>query len=487
MAERLSSLDGSFLRVETANAHMHVAWAALLEPDPERPRPTLDRLRRSIELRLDLTPRFRRRLGFAPRGMGEPFWVDDHSFAVERHVTLLCDPDDRPDERRFAALCDRALSEPLDRAHPLWRVYFAPKLADGRAGMVAKFHHALVDGRSAVEVAMLLFDVTPDTEPAPASRWAPEPEPGTARLAIGALTDQAAESLRAARGVARIAGAPRAGGARIYDTVRRAALAVGDDLLRPAPPSFLNVPIGPRRTLVRFRASFDEVKTVKRAAGVTVNDVCLAVVAGALRETALARGEAPRPLRAMVPVSVREEDERTALGNRISLVFIDLPTQLGSPGARLAKVHADTTAFKRSGKAEGAGTVFGALGLLPDALRTSAARMIGSKRVYNLTVSNIPGPAFPLYVLGARLESAWPVVPLAEDHALSIGIFSYREHLHFGLYADPQALPDVGELRGALERSLAGLMRSIGRGGARAGGGRYAGGSCAGRVPLRRP
>ena len=249
MPERLTPLDGSFLRVETANAHMHVAWCASLKPPKGRPGPGLDALRAAVDARLERTPRFRRRLAFPPSGMGEPFWVDDEGFAIERHVTLLCDPDERPDARRFAALADRALSEPLDRTRPLWRVYLVPKLADGTAGMVAKFHHALVDGKSAVEVALLLFDVTPDAEPAPAPEWRPEPEPepGTARLAMGALAGSASESLRAARGLARMAGTPRSSGVRLYDSVRRAALTVGDDLLRPAPASYLNVRIGPRR------------------------------------------------------------------------------------------------------------------------------------------------------------------------------------------------------------------------------------------------
>ena len=452
MPERLTPLDGSFLRVETANAHMHVAWCASLKPPKGRPGPGLDALRTAVDARLERTPRFRRRLAFPPSGMGEPFWVDDEGFAIERHVTLLCDPDERPDADRFAALADRALSEPLDRTRPLWRVYLVPKLADGTAGMVAKFHHALVDGKSAVEVALLLFDVTPDAEPAPAPEWRPEPEPGTARLAMGALAGSASESLRAARGLARMAGTPRSSGVRLYDSVRRAALTVGDDLLRPAPASYLNVPIGPRRTLVRHRAPLATVLAIKRAAGVTVNDVCLAVVAGALRETALARGDTPQPLKAMVPVSVRAEGEEAALGNRISLAFVDLPVNLSTPRARLAEVHRATTAFKESGRPAGAEAVFGALGMLPDALRTPAARMVGSARVYNLTVSNIPGPRFPLYVLGSELIEAYPVVPLAEKHALSIGIFGYRDHLHFGLYADPEAMPDVTSIPAALTR-----------------------------------
>jgi len=467
MPERLSTLDGSFLRVETANAHMHVAWCALLEPPRRGRAPDLKGLRTSVEGRLELTPRFRRRLRSPLPGMGEPFWVDDVAFDIDRHVVHLSDPDDRPDTRRLSALCDRALSEPLDRERPLWKVYLAPRLDDGRAAMVAKIHHALVDGKSAVAVAMLLFDVTPDAEPARAAGWRPEREPGIARLSLGALTGGAVDSLRAARGAARMAGAPRSGGTRIYDSMRRAALTVGDDLLRPAPASYLNVPIGPKRALVRHRVALDRVLAVKRAAGVTVNDVCLAMVTGALRETALARGQSPRSLKAMVPVSVRSDEERTDLGNRISLAFVDLPVHLSTPAARLSEVHRATAAFKASGKPAGAETVFGALGMLPDALRTPAARMVGSARVYNLTVSNIPGPRFPLYVLGSELKEAYPVVPLAEDHALSVGMFGYRDHLHFGLYADPEALPDVTGLPCALSAALLALERTALRGAAR--------------------
>ena len=211
---------------------------------------------------------------------------------------------------------------------------------------------------------------------------------------------------------------------------------------------------------------------IRAASGATVNDVCLAAVAGALRETALSRGQTPRVLKAMVPVNVRPDEERHALGNRISMAFVDLPVGLSSPAARLEAVRRASAEFKESGKPEGTGAVFGALGMLPTPLRTGAAKMVGSKRVYNLTVSNIPGPRFPLYVLGARLREAYPVVPLYEEHALSIGIFGYRDHLHFGLYADPEALPDVAAIPAALSAAVLALRRTAARGGART---RYAG------------
>jgi diacylglycerol O-acyltransferase / wax synthase len=458
MPERLSAIDGSFLRVESATAHMHVAWSATFRVPPGCPRPTLPRLRRHIAARLERVPRFRRRLAYPPPGLGEPFWVDDPEFDVANHVLPLGTLGLELDDHRFELLCDSVLSSPLDRRRPLWEIRLAPRFRDGRCGLVAKIHHALVDGRSAVEVAQLLFDIEPTAVAELPLPWEPPRPPGPARLAARAVAMGAEESLRAARGAARLAGEPRAAASRIGGTLRRAALAAGEDLLRPAPSSTLNARIGPRRTLVRHWLDLEEVRQVRRAAGATVNDVCLAVAAGGLRELALARGEEPRPIKAMVPVDVRSEGETEALGNRISFAFVTLPLDVASGRARLARIRRATEAFKRDGRPAGAEAVLGALGLLPDALRGIAARAVASPRTYNLTISNVPGPSVPLYMLGTELLEAYPVVPIAEGHALSIGIFGYRERLHFGLYADPDALPQVRELPSAMSSSLRELL-----------------------------
>ena len=454
MAERLSAFDGSFLRVETANAHMHVAWSAIFRVDPGRPRPSLARLRRHIGARLELVPRFRTRLAYPPRGMGEPFWVDDPEFDVSRHVVELGMPNAQLDDRRFAFLCDRVLSEPLPRDRPLWEIRLAPRLRGGRCGIIARVHHALVDGKSALEVALLLFDTDPDEAPGIPAPWEARPTPGSARLAAGAIASGAGESLRAARSVVRLVGEPRSSASRLAGTLRRAALAAGEDLLRPAPSSALNARIGPHRRLVRHSVPIDDALSAKQRLGVTLNDVCLAMTTGALRRLALARGESPSPLKAMVPVNVRDAGDDGSLGNRISFTFIDLPLDLASPQRRLARLHTATAAFKRGGKPAGAEAVLGALGLLPDPLRNVAARTVASPRVYNLTISNIPGPRVPLYMLGAELLESHPVVPIAEGHALSIGIFSYCDTLSFGLYADPEAFPQVDDLPQNLDTSL---------------------------------
>ena len=454
---RLTSLDGSFLRVETQNAHMHVAWSGLFEPGPGLPRPSLEALCAKVGSRLRRVPRFRQRLAYPPLRLAEPCWVDDLEFDVARHVTAQGASGVPTSRTEFAEFTDAVLSEPLDRARPLWHLYLVPLLEDGRAGVIFKMHHALVDGKSAVELALLLFDLEPDAAPEPEDGWRPARPPSAARLALDAMASNAAEPLRAARGIARLAASKHEGG--LTGTLRRAALAFEQDLMRSAPPSYLNTAIGPRRTLARHRARMGDLLEAKRRSGVTLNDVCLAALAGALRRLAAVRGEQPRPLRVMVPVSVRDDMERQALGNRISFAFIELPLTVRSPRERLRLINHATASFKSSGRPAGTGTLLGALGLLPDPLKGRAAQLASSARVFNLTISNIPGPRSPLYMLGAELSEAYPVVPLGAEHALSVGMFSYRDDMFFGLYADPETLPEVGELPGLINAEVLALSR----------------------------
>jgi diacylglycerol O-acyltransferase / wax synthase len=451
---RLSALDESFLRLETPSAHMHVAWKGVFHPPAGgRPPVTLERLRASIGARLHRAERFRQRLAFPPGGMAEPVWVDDPAFHIARHVIALSDFDDAVSRERFDTLADLVLSQQLERDRPLWRVYLVPRLADGRVGLVMKVHHAMVDGKSAVELALLLLDVDPDAvppdAPPPARRTAP---PSGPRLAMEAVVERTEESLRSAAALAR-----PAGGARIASTLRRAALSLSEDVLRPAPASFVNTPIGPRRTLVGHAAELAPLLAIKRRYRATLNDACLAVIAGALRALALDRGDTPQRLKVMVPVSVRDASEAADLGNRISFVFVELPVHLSQPVVRMRAVQAATRAFKEGGRAAGAETILSGLSLLPGPLKDTAARFAGSARMYNLTISNIPGPRFPVYLLGAELAEAYPVVPLSEGHALSIGIHTHRDQAFFGAYADPGAFPQVADLPAALSAETVAL------------------------------
>jgi diacylglycerol O-acyltransferase len=454
---RLSPLDASFLRVETPTAHMHVAWKGRFRPRPGGRAVGLEALRASVGARLRHAERFRQRLAYPPGGLAEPVWVDDERFVVADHVVPLGEPDETLALNRFDELTDQVLSQPLDRTRALWRVHLAPRLQDGTVGVVMKVHHAMVDGKSAVELALLLLDADPDAPVPEVQDWNPRPPPGATRLALEAMAERSAESFRMAGGLARTAASP-ARSARLAGTLRRAALSVGEDLLRPAPASYVNAPIGARRTLVGHATDLGPLLEVKARHQATLNDVALTVVAGALRQLAYGRGEIPRAMKVMVPVSVRERDEAASLGNRISFVFVDLPVNLHRPLERLEAVQAATRAFKRDGRAGGGEAILTALGTLPEPLKDRAARFAASARVYNLTVSNVPGPRFPVYLLGAELVEAFPVIPLPEGHALSVGIFSYRDILCFSGYADPGALPEVGALPAAFNASVLELV-----------------------------
>jgi WS/DGAT/MGAT family acyltransferase len=460
MPDRLTPLDASFLHTETATAHMHVAWKGRFRPAAGRPPITVRRVQAQVASRLGSAPRFRQRLAFPPGGFAHPVWVDAERFDIRRHVVALAD--ERLSATRFDALADHALSRPLDRTHPLWEIHLAPSLEDGTVGLVMKIHHALVDGKSALAVALLLLDVDPDAPepPVPAGVRSAGSGPGAARLAVDALVDSGTEPLRALGRAARAAGSP----ARLSGTLRRAAMAVGEDVARPAPSSFLNDPIGPRRTLTGHSLPVAELLAVKQARGVSLNDVALAVVAGALRRLAVLRGEAPAPLKVMVPVSRRAAGEEAAMGNRIAFVFITLPVDVADPLARLEGIRAETAAFKGTGRAGGGEALLQGLGLLPLPLQAPLARFAASPRMYNLVISNVPGPRMPVYLLGAECIEVLPAIPLSEGHALSVGVFSLRDRLCFGAYADPEALPQAGELPGAIAEAAAELIRASGSG-----------------------
>jgi WS/DGAT/MGAT family acyltransferase len=250
-------------------------------------------------------------------------------------------------------------------------------------------------------------------------------------------------------------------GLRVADTMRRAALSLAEDVTRPAPYSFLNRPIGPRRALVIRRLALSRLDGIKRARGVKLNDVVLAVVACALRRFATIYEETPTPLRAMVPVSVRASGARPAEGNRITFAFVDLPLDEWDPLRRLDRIHAQTSDLKRSGRIAGSDALLRGVGQLPGFLKERAARLAASPRMYNLTVSNVPGPRMPLYAAGAEVGSIYPVIPVSEGHALSIGVLTYNGSIHFAAYVDPEALPEAGELRALIPASVTELEHAV--------------------------
>ena len=452
---QLSALDASFVRLEAPHVHMHVTWIAFFAPDEARPRPTVEALRASVAERLAMMPRFRQRLVASPLGLGDPFWADDPDFRVAAHVEGYTGPEEAMDLASFGQITDALLSEPLDRRRPLWHLVLIPRLEDGRVGLIGRFHHALVDGTSAMELGLVLFDA-PDAPSAGAGDepWAAAPLPGPGRLVAAGAAVQLDQARRAA---ARLLGAvrdPERAASAAVTTLTRASAAVREDVLEPAPPSLLNRPVGPARTVALRRLPAPALVAVKEAAGVTLNDVGLALVAGSLRRLALELGERPRALKAMVPVSQHSEDDRARFGNALSFVFLELPLDREDPVERLELVHERTERFKSVRRPAATALAIDALAAVPAPLRTGLARAANSARLFNLSVSNVRGPRRPFYLLGAQLDEAYTLAPLGAEHALSVAFFTYRDGVHFAFQADPETLPDVVGLPRALEADL---------------------------------
>jgi diacylglycerol O-acyltransferase / wax synthase len=459
--DRLTGLDSSFLHLEQGAAHMHVAGAMVLHGRP----PAYDELTAQILSRLHLVPRYRQRLAFVPLHQGRPVWVDDPHFNVAFHVRHTALP--RPGgEEQLKLLCGRIFSQALDRSRPMWELWLVEGLSDDRFALLSKTHHALVDGISGVDIATVLFDASPQppgTAPAAEGEWSPRPLPSDAQLLADALLERATAPAEMARGVRATLRGPRHVAARLAG----AALGVGAVAragLRSAPPSPLNVRIGPHRRFTWVRGDLEEFKAVKNALGGTVNDVVLAAVAGALGRHLRRHGELEPDtvLRAMVPVSVRADVERGALGNRVAAMWASLPVGEGDPVTRLLTIAGEMSGVKESGQAVGAQVLTELTGFAPPTILAQAARLSARQRMFNLVVTNVPGPQFPLYMLGRRLERMYPMVPLAANQALGIAIMSYDGQLNFGLNADYDALPDVERLADDLTASIAELVGAAG-------------------------
>jgi WS/DGAT/MGAT family acyltransferase len=460
--ERLTALDASFLAVETPSAHMHVGWAAVFSPPRDGAGlPTFAELRAHVASRLDRAPRYLQRVEWVPLGVHQPVWVDDDDFDVDRHFRHTVAPD-------LGSVVDAVMSEPLPRDRPLWQIWIADRLEDGRLGLVGKAHHCMVDGLAAVELGTMLLDPTPERGPLPRSRrferadreagdgWRDVPGDGPAALdlltdgLLARLTDQAKAMEMSLRLLAR----PMA----LADGAGRMARTIAHAALPAARPSLFNGASSPRRHLARTTRPLDDLRAVKRKFETTVNDVLLAACAGALRALALERGEEPAKLKVMVPVSVRPSDAGPELGNRISFMFIELPCDEPDALVRLMLVHRDTAERKRLGEPADADAALQAMALAPRPLQRAITQLVASPRMFNLVVSNIPGPSVPLWMRGCRLEAAWPVVPLSEGHALSIGMTTVRDTACFGLYADAESFPDADALGAHLHDAIDELM-----------------------------
>jgi WS/DGAT/MGAT family acyltransferase len=454
--DRLTAVDASFLAQEGPASHMHIGGIVLCEGLPPRFEEMLDHVR----TRLHLVPRYRQRLAQPPLETGRPLWVDDPTFNLEYHVRQTALPSPGSEEQ-LMNLVGRIMSQQLDRSKPLWEMWIIEGLDDGGFAIISKTHHSLIDGIAGVDLATVMFDLTPVPvePPHPDEPWQPHPEPTGAELVAGGAIGLAKAAAGAVAGALGIVRNPQA----TLRALSVAAEGVGEVAwagLNPAPETPLNVPIGPHRRYAVVRNRLDDFKLVKNAFGGTVNDVVLTVVSGALRDWLHSRGVRTEglELRALVPVSTRASSSQLNLGNQIAAMRGPLPVYIDDPIARLRAVKAAMDGLKESKQAVGAEVLAGVQSFAPPTILAQASRLNFSTRLFNLIVTNVPGPQLPLYVRGREMNDVFPVAFLPKDHALAIAIMSYNGQMNFGLLGDYDALPDINRIADGIEASLAELV-----------------------------
>ena len=474
--DRLSSIDASFLAQEGPTSHMHIGGVLIFEGPP----PPFDDFLDHVRSRLHLVPRYRQKLATPPLETGRPLWVDDPTFNLEYHIrnTALPAPGSEEQLLRLAA---RIASQQLDRSKPLWEMWIVEGLEGDRFGLIAKTHHSLVDGVSGVDLASVLFDLERDPAPPPddLDPWQPSPEPSAADMVFAGVRGMVKTSIGLVERAVSATTRPTTSFARARDAVE----GVGEIVwagLNPAPETPLNVEIGPHRRYAVVRQQLADYKEVKNSLGGTVNDVVLSVVSGAIAGWLHGRGVRTEglELRALVPVSIRTEDHQGSLGNQLAVMRGPLPVYIRDPMARLRFVKTAMDGLKESKQAVGAETLAAVNNLAPPTVLAQASRLNFSTRLFNLIVTNIPGPQVPLYVLGHKLDDLFPLAFLPKGHALAIAIMSYDGRLEYGLLGDYDQLPDIDVVAEGIEASLEELLvAAAGKRSGTANGGKAGGGS----------
>ncbi|MEA2149273.1 MAG: diacylglycerol O-acyltransferase / wax synthase [Solirubrobacteraceae bacterium] len=451
--DRLGAFDASFLLQEGPTSYAHIGGVVVVEGPP----PSIREMRAQISGRLGLVPRYRQRLAHTPLDRARPVWVDDTNFDIDYHVRHIALP--RPGDReQLRTAVASAYGQALDRSRPLWETWLVEGLEGDRFAMIFKAHHALIDGSAAIDLLKMLCDVTPDPAPAPAALapWQPQPTPGMLDLLVhGARESARTAASQLAAGAVEVAREPTRRVRQALDVAEGAGKLILQ-LLRTPPKTPLTTKIGRHRRFVEVSCRLDDAKLVKDTFGGTVNDVVLSVVTGALR-TFLENREVSTDgleLSALVPVSVRREDERGRMGNRVAVLRATLPVHVADPVARLGVVTESMTALKNSNQAVGSESVLRAQDYLPPMVLPITTRINASPRMFNVMATNIPGPQMPLYVLGRRLVEVFPIALLHPGHPLAIAIASYDGQLNFGILGDYDAMPDIAVVADAISAGL---------------------------------
>jgi WS/DGAT/MGAT family acyltransferase len=457
--EPLTYLDASFLALETRNTHMHVAGVALFDAAPLKADDggiDIGRIRHHVESKLQYIPRYRQRLEWVPFDR-RPVWVDDEHFALDYHLRHSSLP--RPGtEDQLKQLAGRIVSAPLDRHKPLWELWIVEGVDDDRFAIIAKIHHCMIDGLSGVDLTTILLDVVPRSDVERPPHWVPRSAPTPSQLAVAEaarLTRRLIDSLSS------LSETVREGVALTDRTMDKTAAALNSlrsGWLTTADRTPLNPDIGPNRRFDWTETPLDEVKKIKNALGGSVNDVVLAITAGAVRRFLVDERDfdlTDVEFRVMNPVSTRSSDHRGALGNQVAMWLLDLPIQEPDPRRRLELVKEATSNLKKTNQALGAATLVEISSGTPITLLSLANRVVGSRiRPFNMTVTNIPGPQFPMYLLESEMIVNYPMVPLWTQHGLGIALFSYNRRMLWGIQADYDTLPDSDRFLAAIQESF---------------------------------
>ncbi len=453
--DRMSPQDASFLHVESDASHMHIASVAVFEGPP----PKYEDIVEMVESKLHRVPRYRQRVRFVPLEAGRPVWVDDPHFNLRYHVRHTALPSPGSDAQ-LRKLVGRVMAQQLDRAKPLWEMWIAEGMLDGRWAILSKTHHCMVDGVSGTDLLTVVMDDSPNPRREKPEEWTPEPEPSGLELFRQALLERATSPYEQARSARAALRTPR----RLLERLGEVAsgLTTFSSMAKATPETSLNGPIGPHRRWTWAETTLEDVKQIRKAHGGTVNDVVLSVITRGFRDLLLSRGESvtDRVVRTLVPVSVRSEGERGTYNNRVSAMFAELPVGLQDGLERLAAIREQMAGLKESKQAVAAEVLTSLSGFAPPLLLALGGRLFARlpQRTVQTVTTNVPGPQLPMYAAGRRMLSVYPYVPLGGSVRIGVAIFSYAGQLNFGITGDWETAPDIEVLADGIEEGIADLL-----------------------------
>ncbi|HEX6548429.1 MAG TPA: wax ester/triacylglycerol synthase family O-acyltransferase [Candidatus Dormibacteraeota bacterium] len=457
--ERLSPQDAAFIHLEDDNHPMHIGSVVVFEGPP----PSYGDFVRLVASKLHLVPRYRQKVREVPLAAGRPVWVDDPHFTIVYHIKRTGLPSPGGDDE-LRNLAGRIFAQRLDRGKPLWELWIVEGLSDGRWALIAKTHHAVVDGVAGTELLALIFDLEPDgkkTAPPVPEPWTPRREPSHLELLADAALDTVSEPVAHLRGLPAVAASPLSSLQFAAELTAEAVRSLSR-LARPAADG-LNGPIGPHRRWSWARGSLEDIREIRKRFGGTVNDVVLAAITSGFRDLLRSRRAEVegRVVRTLVPVSVRAEEERGQSNNRVSGYFVDLPVGVASPVERLELIREQMEGLKESKQAMAGDAITQLAGFAPPLLLALGARLgtLWPQQALNTVTTNVPGPQFALYACGRRMIEAYPYVPIGGRMRVTVAIFSYCGRLNFGVTGDYDTMTDLDVLVAGIETGLAELLR----------------------------